>query len=161
MNRKDLGRSTDPRQERATTPTPCNPSVLLPPYHTLSFLRLPSREKLARLSIYKYIYRNARTPARARAHSLYTFVCMYVRNTPRECARARDSNPFCSRLPPPPGANASECPSPGTGAPPHTPLLHIGTATTRSIVEQTVRNRCGTGSDTQTYTHTATARSSR
>lgn len=160
MNRKDLGRSTDPRQERATTPTPCNPEGFGRRSFSPSLVRLslsyayhPARSSRDSLHIHKYIYRNARTHTRT---LLYTYVYIYI--SMRGRSRARGSNPFC--LPPPPDANASECPSAG-GAPPHTPLV-VDTRT-RSIVEETVRsNRRGLlGSDTQTYTHTATARSSR
>lgn len=85
MNRKDLGRSTDPRQERATTPL----SLFPPPCTRVSLFLTPNHPaRSLRGSPYKYIYRNARrTHARARARS-------FVHDTPhathtRARARAR------------------------------------------------------------------------
>lgn len=111
MNRKNLGRSTDPRQERATTPTPSNPSVALPPPRTRVSLFLTPHHPARNLrgSPYKYIYRNARTDGRthvrARARALlYTDTDTHIHARARERPRARlqpfslTSTPGCECL---------------------------------------------------------------
>jgi len=96
MNRKDLGRSTDPRQERATTPTPCNPSVALPlplprppPPASRSFLRLTiPREAYATPHTNIFIGTRGRTHARARS-----FAHTHTHTHTRARARAGERPP--------------------------------------------------------------------